>query len=107
MVLVALAGLALIWLVMVPVGPEACVLSLPGPRNCTITSRVEAAVIPTSGIFAIGLLSALWAILSPRSAPAARITGIVLLSLAIGVSYLLVAWIPALAGVRQGFQIGT
>jgi hypothetical protein len=90
-------ALGLVWLVAVPIGPEACALSMPGPRNCFDSERVQAAILPTVAIVATSVLSLVLVFVWPGKSRLIAVSSvIVLLALAV-MSYLLVAWIPALA----------
>ncbi|WP_248242795.1 hypothetical protein [Microbacterium kunmingense] len=95
--LVALVAVGLIWWVAVPVGPEACSLVLPGPRNCFIHDRLAAATVWTV-VIALAYLAAIVAtVLLSRRWPRVVGAGIVVL-LVLGVAgFVAAAWIPALA----------
>lgn len=97
----ALGGLALIWLVAVPLGPEACALSLPGPRNCFVSQRLDAAPLPTTVIALLAAISLGICLIWPQTARVVRWVATVLLFAATVGAYFLVAWIPALAWINQ------
>lgn len=92
----AVLALALVWLVAVPIGPEVCAASLPGPRNCFISDRVQAAVLPTLVTVAIAVLS-LVVIARPSKRRSITVISVIVLLVVALASYVLVAWIPALA----------
>lgn len=100
-VVAALVGLALIWLVAVPLGPEVCALSLPGPRNCFVSQRLDAAPLPTIVIVLLAAASIAICLIWSRRARVLRwVATITLVAATVG-AYLLVAWIPALAWINQ------
>ncbi|WP_194410875.1 hypothetical protein [Microbacterium cremeum] len=101
-VVTALVGLAAIWLVAVPLGPEACALSLPGPRNCFVSQRLDAALLPTIMIVLLAAASMVVCLVWPRLAGAVRWVATITLVAATVSAYLLVAWIPGLAWIDQG-----
>lgn len=90
-------ALAVVWLVAVPIGPEACALSLPGPRNCFTSDRVQAAVLPTLAIIATAAVSIALVFASPKRARSIATCSAILLLLLTVASYVVVGWIPALA----------
>lgn len=93
----AVATVILIWAVAVPVGPEVCALTYPGPRNCFTVDRISAAIVWTTvlGVLSIALL--LVFILGRTRRPAVIVSALVLVAVASACSYVAVAWIPALA----------
>ena len=94
---VALVAVGLIWWVAVPVGPEACSLVLPGPRNCFIHDRLAAAIVWTV-LIALACLAAIIAtVLLSRRWPWVVGAGIVLLLVLSVAGLVAAAWIPALA----------
>jgi hypothetical protein len=95
-------ALALIWFIAVPIGPEACALSLPGPRNCFTSDRVQAAIWPTIVIIAAALLSVALLFARPKNSRVIGAWSVVLLLVIAAASYVLVAWIPALAWTWRG-----
>ncbi|MEV7827352.1 hypothetical protein [Microbacterium enclense] len=97
MALCAVAAVVLIWSVAVPTGPDACVLTYPGPRNCFISDRLDAAVVSTVvlGVTSAGALVASVAL--SRRWPWAVGAGVALVVLAGLVAFVAVAWIPAWA----------
>lgn len=74
-VVVTLAGLAVIWLIAVPVGPEACGLAYPGPRNCFVSQREAAALLPTIVMVLLAAVSAGICVVWTRFARAVRWVG--------------------------------
>ncbi|MCT9819180.1 hypothetical protein N3K63_02640 [Microbacterium sp. W1N] len=99
MAAVALSALSAVWLIAVPLGPDACALVLPGPRNCFTFDRLRAAVAPTVLLIVLAVGTLLAVILAPRTPGRAAAAGALALALAGVASYLVVAWIPALAYV--------
>lgn len=97
MAVCAVAAVVLIWSVAVPTGPDVCVLTYPGPRNCFVSDRLDAAVVSTV-VLALTLAVALIAsvTLSRRWSWVVG-PGIALVFLAGAVAFLAVAWIPAWA----------
>ena len=97
MLVLALAAVIVIWAVAVPVGPEVCALTYPGPRNCVAADRISAGIVWTTvlGVLTIALSLALMLGRTRRRAVVAA--GLVLVAVASIASYLAVAWIPALA----------
>ena len=95
-------ALAVVWLIAVPIGPEACALSLPGPRNCFTSDRVQAAILPTIVIVAVAVLSAVLLFARPKNSRLIAACSVVLLLVMAAASYVLVAWIPALAWTWRG-----
>lgn len=95
---VAVLGIAAIWTLAVPLGPEACALTMPGPRNCFELDRARAAVFPT---IAIGLLGAaiisVAVFFSPQSRRVVVFVGPVILLIASIAGYVSAAWIPSWA----------
>ncbi len=100
-IVIAAVGLGILWLVVVPIGPEACALSMPGPRNCFPSDRVSAAQGGTALVALCAIVSVAIALVVARSRPrAARVIagiGLVLTSAAVGYALFASAWIPALA----------
>ncbi|MCR2792380.1 hypothetical protein NQ156_04815 [Microbacterium sp. zg.Y625] len=94
--LTALASAAVIWLIAVPFGPEVCALSLPGPRNCFTSQRIQAAFLPTLAIMAIAVLSIAVTLVRPRISRFVSFVAVLLLLAMTVIAYVLVAWIPAL-----------
>jgi len=95
--LTALASAAVIWLIAVPFGPEVCALSLPGPRNCFTSQRIQAAFLPTLVIMTIAVLSMAAALVRPRVSRVVSSVAVALLLAMTVIAYALVAWIPVLA----------
>ena len=93
----AVVAVVLIWSVAVPTGPEVCNLTYPGPRNCFVSDRLDAAVVAT---VVLGLTFAVAVIASTtllRRWPWAMGAGVALVLLAGPVAFLAVAWVPAWA----------
>ncbi|MCC2032684.1 hypothetical protein [Microbacterium allomyrinae] len=98
--------LAIVWLVAVPIGPEACALSLPGPRNCVMADRVQAAGLPTLAIIIAAAISIALVLVSPKRARPIAICAVILLLLLTAASYVVAGWIPALAwSWRSGIEL--
>ena len=95
-------ALAVVWLVAVPIGPEACALSMPGPRNCLTNDRVEAAILPTIVIIAAAILSVALLVVWPQSSRWISTCSVIVLLVMAAASYVLVAWIPSLAWTWRG-----
>ncbi len=98
MTLLALIAVGLIWWVAVPVGPEVCALTMPGPRNCFAHDRQVAATVWTV-VIAVACLAAILAtvVLSRRRSWVVG-AGIVLLLLVSVAGFAAAAWVvPALA----------
>jgi len=95
-------ALAIVWLIAVPIGPEACALSFPGPRNCFTSDRVQAATLPTIVIIAAALLSVALLFAWPKNSRMITTWSVVLLLVMAAAFYVLVAWIPALAWTWRG-----
>lgn len=93
----ALVAVIVIWAVAVPVGPEVCALTYPGPRNCFAADRFSAGIVWTAvlGVLTIALL--LVFMIGRTRRPAVIVSGIILVAVASITSYVAVAWIPALA----------
>jgi hypothetical protein len=97
MTLCAVAAVVLIWSVAVPAGPDVCVLTYPGPRNCFVNDRIDAAVVSTvvMGLaFAVALVASVTLF---RRWPRVVGAGGALVLLAGAVAFVAVAWIPAWA----------
>lgn len=97
MVLCAVAAVLLIWSVAVPTGPEVCVLTYPGPRNCFVSDRLAAATVSTVVLgltFAVALIASVTLFRRWSWAVGA---GVALVLLAGPVAFVAVAWIPAWA----------
>ena len=94
--LTALA-VAVIWLVAVPVGPEACALSMPAPRNCFEVHREAAAVGPTIALIVLGIAILAAAMFVRRRRLLVTVIGSIFVLTAATASYLAAAWIPAWA----------
>lgn len=95
--LTAIASVTAIWLIAVPFGPEVCALSLPGPRNCFPSQRIQAAFLPTLAIMAIAVFSIAVTLVWPRISRVISFVAVLLLLAMTVIGYVLVAWIPALA----------
>ncbi|WP_163631101.1 hypothetical protein [Microbacterium sp. B35-04] len=93
---VALLGAGVVWLFAVPLGPEVCALILPAPRNCFTSDRIQAAIAPTIVLFLVAVGLTVAAARLPRARRRIVIVGSVALITIAGLSYLHVAWIPAL-----------
>lgn len=96
-VAVATLGIGAIWALAVTIGPDVCGLSYPGPRNCFIHDRADAALLPTVLIGALTAIAVAAIALAPRMRRAVTIIGCGLMLVLIAVSYVHVAWVPALA----------
>ncbi|MDQ1122149.1 CHASE2 domain-containing sensor protein [Microbacterium trichothecenolyticum] len=97
MALCAVAAVVLIWSVAVPTGPDVCVLTYPGPRNCFVSDRLDAAVVST---VVLGMTSAVAVAASVtlfRRGPWAVGAGVALVLSTGLVAFVAVAWIPAWA----------
>lgn len=90
------ATLLIIWLLAVPIGPEVCALTYPGPRNCFISDRVSVGIVATVLTCLVYAATLAVTVVAPRYRRFAGV-GLGLLALAPILSYLWVAWIPALA----------
>lgn len=97
-VVLAAATIALIWLVAVPNGPAVCAAVYPAPRNCFEIDRVQIGVVVTALVALVGIATVLLALSKSSGARPFAVGGVVVLAAAPFVAYLLVAWIPALAG---------
>ncbi|MCR2801329.1 hypothetical protein QNO21_08425 [Microbacterium sp. zg-Y818] len=95
--LTALASAAAIWLIAVPFAPEVCALSLPGPRNCFTSQRIQAAFLPTLAIMTIAVLSIVVTLVRPRISRFVSFVAVLLLLAMTLIAHVLVAWIPAFA----------
>lgn len=95
-------ALAVVWLIAVPIGPEACALSLPGPRNCFTSDRVQASILPTIVIIAAAVSSAALLFAWPKNSRMITTWSGVVLFVMAAAAYVLVAWIPALAWTWRG-----
>ncbi|MEV8271941.1 hypothetical protein [Microbacterium sp. NPDC077184] len=97
-IVIAAVGLGILWLVVVPIGPEACALSMPGPRHC-LSDRVSAAQEGTAVVALCAIVSVALPPVVARSRPrAARVmagVGLVLTSATAGGALFSSAWIPA------------
>lgn len=93
----AILGIAAIWLLAVPRGPEVCALSMPGPRNCFISDRAQAAIASTVAVALLGASIIVVARLEPRSRRAMAFLGPLVVLIASVTAYLSAAWIPAWA----------
>jgi hypothetical protein len=96
-VAIAALGMTLIWAVAVPIGPDACALSYPGPRNCFVYDRVDSAILPTILLGVITVVASSAIALLPRARRAVTILSAILVVAVIAVSYVRVAWVPVLA----------
>ena len=97
MALCAVAAVVLIWSVAVPTGPDVCVLTYPGPRNCFVSDRLAAAIVSTVVLaltFAVALVASVT--LFPRWSWAVG-AGIALVLLVGPVAFVAVARIPSWA----------
>ena len=94
---VAILGITAIWTLAVPLGPEVCALSMPGPRNCFVHDRAAAAIVGTVAIALLGAVITLIAILSVRSRHVIVFVGPIALFIGSVVAFLSAAWIPAWA----------
>ncbi|GAA2995205.1 hypothetical protein [Microbacterium aurantiacum] len=103
-IVTAAVGLGILWLVVVPTGPEACALSMPGPRNCFPSDRVSAAQVGTALVAIGAIVPVALALVVARARPRAARTiariGLVLTSVTAGYALFTSAWIPALAFAR-------
>ncbi|WP_322411008.1 hypothetical protein [Microbacterium invictum] len=95
-------ALVVVWLIAVSIGPEACALSLPGPRNCFAGDRVQAAILPTIVIVASAVLSTALLFAWPKNSRMITRWSVLVLILIAAASYVLVAWIPAFAWTWRG-----
>ncbi|MGC0370799.1 hypothetical protein [Microbacterium sp. SLBN-111] len=97
MALCAVAAVVLIWSVAVPTGPDVCVLTYPGPRNCFVSDRSDAAVASTLVLgvtFAVALIASVtlfrrWSWVVEAGAALVFFAG--------AAAFVAVAWIPAWA----------
>lgn len=94
---VAEAGVILMWAAAVPFGPDVCRLTYPAPRNCFALDRVSNGIAWT-----VVLILVTTAVLLATSAARARrravlVSGLFTLAVVAGASFTAVAWIPALA----------
>ena len=94
---VAILGITAVWILAVPLGPEVCALSMPGPRNCFVAERASAARSATIVIALLAAAIMLTAVFSARSRRAIDFVGPIILLIASAAAYLSAAWIPAWA----------
>lgn len=95
-------AVAAIWLLAVPLGPDACPWIDPGLRNCFDSERQTAAPGATLSVAVVAVVAVIVTLMSARSAsrPVRATFAIVSIAAVVGVgavSYVSVAWIPALA----------
>jgi hypothetical protein len=96
-VAIAILGITVIWTIAVPIGPEACALSMPGPRNCYMHDRAQDALLATIAITLVGAVVASIAIVFTQSRRVMSFLGPIVLMIASVAGYLSAAWIPAWA----------
>ncbi|MBC7594338.1 MAG: hypothetical protein H7288_10415 [Kineosporiaceae bacterium] len=94
---VAILGIAAVWILAVPFGPEVCALSMPGPRNCFVAERASAARSATIVIALLAAAIMLATLFSAQSRHAIAFVGPIVLLIASPAAYLSAAWIPAWA----------
>lgn len=94
---VAILGIAAVWILAVPFGPEVCALSMPGPRNCFVAERASAARSATIVIALLAAAIMLATLFSAQSRRAIDFVGPIVLLIASAAAYLSAAWIPAWA----------
>ena len=94
---VAILGITAVWILAVPLGPEVCALSMPGPRNCFVADRASAARPATVASALLAAAIMLTAVFSARSRRAIAFVGPIVLLIASAAAYLSAAWIPAWA----------
>ena len=94
---VATLGITAIWILAVPLGPEVCALSMPGPRNCFVAERASAARPATIVIALLAAAIMLATLFSAQSRHAIAFVGPIILLIASAAAYLSAAWIPAWA----------
>lgn len=95
--LLALAALGFLWWVAVPVGPEVCALTWPGPRNCFAGDRLAAARVWTVIIVLVAFVSLVATVLLSRRHRWIPGVGASLLILVGVAGFVATAWIPVLA----------
>ena len=94
---VAILGIAAVWILAVPFGPEVCALSMPGPRNCFVAERASAARSATIVIALLAAAIMLATLFSAQSRRAIDFVGPIVLLIASAAAYLSAAWIRAWA----------
>ena len=94
---VAILGIAAVWILAVPFGPEVCALSMPGPRNCFVAERASAARSATIVIALLAAAIMLATLFSAQSRHAIAFVGPIVLLITAAAAYLSAAWIPAWA----------
>lgn len=97
MALCAVTAVVLIWFVAVPTGPDVCVLTYPGQRNCFVSDRLDAAVVSTVVLGMTSVVALIASVRLFRRWSWAVVAGVALVLMAGAVAFVAVAWIPAWA----------